>query len=255
MVGDIQKVAEQLKTISAATQEQAASMEANSSITESNATAAEELAASSEEMAAQSQELLKLVSRFKISEKFNKAHITSEEQKKIRDTNALENERLVISAKEAMRKGGATKEAPVKRAIVKRLKWNDVYSTSVKDIDDQHKKLFEIINNLGDEIKYGRAGGNFDTTMKSLIDYTKYHFGFEEDCMTRRACPVAAKNKEAHDKFINLIKGMEERAKTEDKELLAREIHEAANAWLVKHICGVDTRLKHTVTFNLGVSA
>ncbi len=104
MVGDIQKVAEQLKTISAATQEQAASMEENSSITESNATAAEELAASSEEMAAQSQELLKLVSRFKIGEKFSKERITSEDQKKIRDKNALENERLVASAREAMRK-------------------------------------------------------------------------------------------------------------------------------------------------------
>jgi methyl-accepting chemotaxis protein len=104
MVGDIQKVAEQLKTISAATQEQAASMEENSSITESNATAAEELAASSEEMAAQSQELLKLVSRFKIGEKFSKDRITSEDQKKIRDKNALENERLVASAREAMRK-------------------------------------------------------------------------------------------------------------------------------------------------------
>ena len=85
-------------------------MEENSSITESNATAAEELAASSEEMAAQSQELLKLVSRFKIGEKFSKERITSEDQKKIRDKNARENERLVASAREAARKGGSKKE-------------------------------------------------------------------------------------------------------------------------------------------------
>lgn len=67
ILGDINKVAEGLKNISTATQEQAATMEENTSITESNAAAAEELAASSEEMAAQAQELQKLVARFKVS--------------------------------------------------------------------------------------------------------------------------------------------------------------------------------------------
>jgi len=68
MVIDITKVAEQLKAISTATQEQAATMEENTSITESNAASSEELAAAAEEMSAQAQELQKLVGRFKISE-------------------------------------------------------------------------------------------------------------------------------------------------------------------------------------------
>ena len=66
MVVDIAQVAEQLKAISSATQEQAATMEENTSITESNASAAEELAAAAEEMSAQAQELNTLVSRFKL---------------------------------------------------------------------------------------------------------------------------------------------------------------------------------------------
>ena len=69
MVIEIAKVAEQLKAISTATQEQAATMEENTSITESNAASSEELAAAAEEMSAQAQELHKLVGMFKISEK------------------------------------------------------------------------------------------------------------------------------------------------------------------------------------------
>ncbi len=73
MVVDIAKVAEQLKAISGATQEQAATMEENTSITESNASAAEELAASAEEMSAQAEELQKMVSFFKT----DMAHVSS----------------------------------------------------------------------------------------------------------------------------------------------------------------------------------
>ncbi|MBL8013532.1 MAG: methyl-accepting chemotaxis protein [Candidatus Omnitrophica bacterium] len=68
MVVDVTKVAEQLKSISTATQEQAATMEQNTSITESNAASSEELAAAAEQMSAQAQELQKLVGRFRINE-------------------------------------------------------------------------------------------------------------------------------------------------------------------------------------------
>ncbi len=79
MVTDITKVADQLKSISTSTQEQAATMEENTSITESNAAAAEELAASAEEMSAQAQELNSLVSKFKVSPAdINKATATVE---------------------------------------------------------------------------------------------------------------------------------------------------------------------------------
>lgn len=68
MVVDIDKVAEQLRSISTATQEQASTMEENSSITESNAGSSEELAAAAEEMSSQAQELQRLVGQFKIKE-------------------------------------------------------------------------------------------------------------------------------------------------------------------------------------------
>jgi len=220
MVADIGKVAEQLGAISTATQEQAATMEENTSITEGNASAAEELSASSEQMAAQAQELQKLVAQFKT------------------DPNAKNNQEFA-----SLSQGPTTKSV----GVVKRLAWSDTYATGVPEVDDQHKKLFDMINGLGEDIKNGRADRSFDETMKFLGEYVKFHFGFEEECMKKLNCPEEQKNKEAHAGFLNLFRDFGQRSKKEDKNALALEIHEAASAWLVKHICGVDVNLKHCV--------
>jgi methyl-accepting chemotaxis protein len=64
IISDVSIIAEQMRSISAATQEQSAAMEQNTSIAESNASAAEELAASAQEMSAQAETLKQLVGRF-----------------------------------------------------------------------------------------------------------------------------------------------------------------------------------------------
>jgi methyl-accepting chemotaxis protein len=66
ILSDIDTIAEQLRGISQATQEQAASMEENSAITESTASGAEELAATAMEMDSQVQKLQQLVGQFKV---------------------------------------------------------------------------------------------------------------------------------------------------------------------------------------------
>ncbi len=68
IVSDIDQVAEQLQSISLATQEQSATMEENTSITESNAAASEELSASAGDMALQADILKTLAGKFKVNE-------------------------------------------------------------------------------------------------------------------------------------------------------------------------------------------
>jgi len=224
MVKNIAKAADQLAAISNTTQEQAATMEENTSITESNASASEELAASAEEMSGQAQELQRLVGQFSIS------NISHSQERDPSDSPQINRGNFQRKSK-----------------VVKRLAWDDAYSSGVLEIDDQHKKLFEMMNAFGEDIKNGRAGESFDETMRFLGDYVRFHFGFEEDCMNRHQCPSHQKNKEAHAGFMDLFKKFEQRAKTEDKETLAFEIHDAIAHWLVKHVCGVDVQLKHCV--------
>jgi len=68
IVVEITRVAEQLQSISVSTQEQAATMEENSSITQTNAMAAEKMANFSGEMRSQVDTLNSLINRFKIQD-------------------------------------------------------------------------------------------------------------------------------------------------------------------------------------------
>ncbi len=225
IVTNIGKVADQIQSISTATQEQAATMEENTSITESNASASEQLAASAEEMAAQAEALQNMVNRFK----------TSSGGSGVVTTFKKTQQKTTSSGGHAIRQ-------------VKRLEWADTYATGVEEIDVQHRKLFKMINELGDAIKAGQAVEAAPQALKFLGDYVKTHFGYEEDCMHRMKCPVAHKNKEAHENFLKLFTKYNNRFKEEGyKEEVVIELHTIAVDWLVKHICGVDVNMKHCV--------
>ncbi len=229
IVDNVGKVADQIQSISTATQEQAATMEENTSITESNAAASEQLAASAEEMAAQAEALQNMVNRFKTTSGSSGSPTAA-----IRKT-----EHKVV--------GSSSGGSKVVRQI-KRLEWANIYATGVEEIDVQHRKLFKMINELGDAIKAGNGAQAAPQALKFLGDYVKTHFSYEEDCMHRMQCPVAGKNKEAHASFLSLFTKYSNRFKEEGyNDDLVIELHTIAVDWLVKHICGVDVNMKHCV--------
>ena len=78
------------------------------------------------------------------------------------------------------------------------MKWSDSYATGIPRIDEQHKMIFQFAGDFRDALEEGRGEGVYGTLLKSLGLYIRTHFGFEEQCMERFRCPVAALNKEAH---------------------------------------------------------
>ncbi len=229
IVDNVGKVAEQIQSISTATQEQAATMEENTSITESNAAASEQLAASAEEMAAQAEALQNMVNHFKTKSSAGQSTIATITKTETKSSSSL-----------------SAKTKAVRQ--VKRLEWANIYATGVEEIDAQHRKLFKMINELGDAIKAGQGPEAAPQALKFLGDYVKTHFGYEEECMHKLKCPVAGKNKEAHESFLKLFTKYNDRFRAEGyKEDVVVELHTIAVDWLVKHICGVDVNMKHCV--------
>ncbi len=229
IMDNVGKVADQIQSISTATQEQAATMEENTSITESNAAASEQLAASAEEMAAQAEALQNMVNRFKTT------------------SGSGGSSSAAIRKTEHKAGGSSSGGAKVVRQV-KRLEWANIYATGVEEIDVQHRKLFKMINELGDAIKAGQGSEAAPQALKFLGDYVKTHFGYEEECMHKLKCPVAGKNKEAHESFLKLFTKYNDRFRAEGyKEDVVVELHTIAVDWLVKHICGVDVNMKHCV--------
>jgi hemerythrin len=129
------------------------------------------------------------------------------------------------------------------------IKWQESYSTGIKKLDDQHKSLFDFCNDLEGIIQDGGVSKDILTaSLRFLEQYVKVHFGQEETCMFKYACPVADKNKKAHEKFIQAYKDFQSQINEKgDTDGILEKLHHFLEAWLVDHICKIDTQLKSCV--------
>lgn len=128
--------------------------------------------------------------------------------------------------------------------------WKEEYATGLKIVDDQHKRLFEAIDELESIVQRGaKKSGDSNKLVDFLGNYAIRHFGFEEQCMSDYSCPSAEKNKAAHKAFLDhYTKFKEKYDATDDVGPLLRELSKYAQDWLVNHICKIDTHLKKCVT-------
>ena len=129
------------------------------------------------------------------------------------------------------------------------ITWEERYSTGVEELDKQHKNLFKYTNDLEEFINDNALSKETIDRMLHFMDqYIKVHFNHEETCMHKLHCPIASKNQDAHQKFIQKFRATEGKIRNENasNETL-RELHHFLETWLVEHICKIDTQLKPCV--------
>ena len=125
-----------------------------------------------------------------------------------------------------------------------KVAWVDALTTGNKAIDNQHKYLIDIINDLAEGIETGQTAQTLRKIVNLLQYYTEWHFCKEEDCMNRLNCPAAAKNQEAHGQFIETFLAFRRELEAGgDSTSIATRMYKTLVAWLVQHIQGVDAQL------------
>lgn len=83
--------------------------------------------------------------------------------------------------------------------------WNDKYLTGFAPVDAQHKRLFEMVNELHEGIVKGSAKEIMSPLLKALAKYTVEHFHTEESLMSSRGYPGFAKHKRIHDELARRV--------------------------------------------------
>ncbi|WDV45588.1 bacteriohemerythrin [Clostridiaceae bacterium M8S5] len=130
------------------------------------------------------------------------------------------------------------------------FKWKDEYSVKISSIDEQHKKLLSIGEELFDIVS---DSGNIDyydeivEILKRLEDYTIYHFQFEEELMAKYNYDDLERHKEQHAKFVNKIKSITDDAVDESQKSVTMDMIMFIADWIEKHILKVDHRYKDIV--------
>jgi hemerythrin-like metal-binding protein len=119
------------------------------------------------------------------------------------------------------------------------ISWNEKFSVKIKSIDDQHKKLFELINNFYNGFDQNSVKERTIELLTGLKNYTLFHFNTEEKYMKNFKFPGFENHKVEHDKFISTIMDYEKRHK-EGKLLLTIEITSFIKDWITNHINHTD---------------
>jgi len=81
------------------------------------------------------------------------------------------------------------------------FQWKNDYLVGQPEIDSQHKRLFELADQLHAAMTTGKGKDALGKTLADLIDYTKRHFAAEEALMQRSNYPEYRHHKELHDKL------------------------------------------------------
>jgi hemerythrin len=119
------------------------------------------------------------------------------------------------------------------------LEWEDTYNIGVKEIDIQHRGLFDIISRLFRSRNYKTEGKYFFATLTQFIDYTKIHFATEERYMREAEYPKIVEHQQEHTEFM--IEVMKLARDCENKEPdIEQKILDFLKTWYMKHILGTD---------------
>ena len=118
--------------------------------------------------------------------------------------------------------------------------WNDQkYSVGVPSIDQQHKRLFELINTLYDSMKEGKASDVLESVLGELIAYTREHFTYEEKLQAQAHYPKLAQHRVAHGKLVAQVGEFKAKLAAGQKHIYI-ELANFLKQWLETHIAVSD---------------
>ncbi len=119
--------------------------------------------------------------------------------------------------------------------------WSDKYSVNIKEIDEQHKKLVDMLNELHDSMKAGKGKEVLGSIFTGLIQYVGTHFATEERLMSSNAYPEYAAHKAEHTKLTQKALELQKNFQ-EGVPVLTVELMNFLKDWLQTHILGTDKK-------------
>ncbi len=127
--------------------------------------------------------------------------------------------------------------------------WQDNYNLGIEIIDEQHKVLVRIINDLDELLKDEFSRDKLKALFTELVDYTKYHFSTEERLMKTRGYDVTQLDAhlKQHHQFVQQIQSLNHDTSTLSRQEAEWVLKYLTN-WLINHILKVDKHLVEHLT-------
>ncbi|MBF0255108.1 MAG: hemerythrin family protein [Gammaproteobacteria bacterium] len=85
---------------------------------------------------------------------------------------------------------------------MKIINWSAEYSVGVAQLDQQHQKIIDLINELADCLCTDEEMATASRVLNEMHNYIIDHFGLEERMLSSAKYPQLAEHKEGHNRFI-----------------------------------------------------
>ncbi len=121
------------------------------------------------------------------------------------------------------------------------IKWNESLLTHVPEIDQQHRQLVTLVNDLHHALREGRTQEAMKEILDELVNYTRTHFSFEEQMMARCRYPELEAHRRLHQDLVNQVMNVY-RSFESGKSCIGIETFNFVKDWLTNHIQKVDKR-------------
>ncbi|PCI38101.1 MAG: cyclic nucleotide-binding protein [Rhodospirillaceae bacterium] len=121
------------------------------------------------------------------------------------------------------------------------LEWLDEFLIGIPDMDDQHKKLFQLANGVLKCLNTNAGRPAITQAMDTLLESSKQHFALEEELLNEEIYPDLEAHSGFHTKLISEIEEIASRL-NKGKTISCQEFHNFFLSWIVFHILNEDRK-------------
>jgi hemerythrin len=129
------------------------------------------------------------------------------------------------------------------------IEWDDLYSVDIQEIDEQHKCLVEIMNELYTALANRSNPQLVGDVLDKLVDYTRIHFAVEETLMRMFHYDDYDGHKAIHDRIVSRVEEFQGKYHMGDTHV-GMELLMFLRDWLFDHINKIDK--SYVKTFHKG---
>jgi hemerythrin len=116
--------------------------------------------------------------------------------------------------------------------------WKDSYNLGIEIMDDQHKKLVDIINDLYEAFYNSETKDKMQPILRELINYAAYHFKSEEELFNKFNFNQIAEHRGLHEDFK--VKVLEFEKQFLAGKTITYRVMTFLREWLTDHILVAD---------------
>jgi len=121
------------------------------------------------------------------------------------------------------------------------ISWSPTFACGVKAIDDQHKGLIDLVNDM-----FNHVTGNdkeeheyFNRVIKEAVNYIKVHFATEENIMKATKYGGFFEHKRAHEHFIlTVVESIQDY--NDGKKYTLVSFTKFLKEWILSHVAVMD---------------